>query len=459
MIIQIDEQHVLKDSTKHNLPQAQSEEKTSQLDKSIIVSETPRKKCTDSPSSLKYLGNFVFEVSKKNSAKKRQDSFLDENQNTPSTAMNSEFKAVKETELQNVKNTEEAQPMSVRKELVFSSSTPSSTKYRGGYSEQSKRSQGGENDERLFSFRERQNQEAFSEQKQTLQQKKPKIIEQPKNAIAQLPLPNTFYSSTEILPNPCLLQTQPFLIASDMVYSFPYYQTPLIMPADLSVVPISYSPQIVGQTKGFQPVMMPPFIGQTSAGALPLEGNYSFRYRKGGYFNNFRNEKSHSCETRKKADLPEIISLKLGLPPKAPSSPFKLYLTERRLLQKKENTNENRVTFAQISNEWHHVMSYQNRKPYYEKAKEEAVRYEAALKDYDRRKELLLQEHKSKRNMVDAEKDAGSKLKFKSAFKLFKLDKIVVVKENNPEAGFRERIKIIKEMWRNLPVPEKSVKK
>ena len=49
--------------------------------------------------------------------------------------------------------------------------------------------------------------------------------------------------------------------------------------------------------------------------------------------------------------------------------------------------------------------------------------------------------------------EKGSKIK--SAFKLFKLDHIVRVKEANPEFGFKERLSLLKDMWKQLPREEK----
>jgi hypothetical protein len=47
------------------------------------------------------------------------------------------------------------------------------------------------------------------------------------------------------------------------------------------------------------------------------------------------------------------------------------------------------------------------------------------------------------------------KVRFKSAFKLFKLDHINEVKEKFPEAPFRDRVAVVKKMWKNLSSNEK----
>lgn len=43
----------------------------------------------------------------------------------------------------------------------------------------------------------------------------------------------------------------------------------------------------------------------------------------------------------------------------------------------------------------------------------------------------------------------------KSAFKLFKLDNIIRVKNEHPEFGFKERLELLKQMWKDLSRDEK----
>ena len=55
----------------------------------------------------------------------------------------------------------------------------------------------------------------------------------------------------------------------------------------------------------------------------------------------------------------------------------------------------------------------------------------------------------------DDNDDKQGKIKFKSAFKLFKLDKIAEVKKQNPNFDFRERTQFLKNLWKNLIADEK----
>ena len=47
------------------------------------------------------------------------------------------------------------------------------------------------------------------------------------------------------------------------------------------------------------------------------------------------------------------------------------------------------------------------------------------------------------------------KLKFKSAFKIYKLDHIAELKELHPDFGFKERMAELKKMWQGLKANEK----
>lgn len=49
------------------------------------------------------------------------------------------------------------------------------------------------------------------------------------------------------------------------------------------------------------------------------------------------------------------------------------------------------------------------------------------------------------------------KIKYKSAFKLFKLDKIVQVKMSYHNQNYKERLQLLKDMWKLLKKEEKSI--
>jgi len=69
------------------------------------------------------------------------------------------------------------------------------------------------------------------------------------------------------------------------------------------------------------------------------------------------------------------------------------------------------------------------------------------MRDFNlNRKRILNEFYKSEKGKY-SNKKSMKKLKFKSAFKIFKLDNIADVKRLHPEYGFKERMAAIKELW------------
>ena len=68
---------------------------------------------------------------------------------------------------------------------------------------------------------------------------------------------------------------------------------------------------------------------------------------------------------------------------------------------------------------------------------------------------LLNEKENINASKSDDNDDKQGKIKFKSVFKLFKLDKIAEVKKYNHNFNFRERIQFLKNLWKNLITDEK----
>ena len=72
---------------------------------------------------------------------------------------------------------------------------------------------------------------------------------------------------------------------------------------------------------------------------------------------------------------------------------------------------------------------------------------------YQRNKRRVLNHFYSQKRKFNGGKK--EKLKFKSAFKIFKLDNIAEVKKDHPEYGFKERMACLKSKWSKLKANEK----
>jgi hypothetical protein len=102
-------------------------------------------------------------------------------------------------------------------------------------------------------------------------------------------------------------------------------------------------------------------------------------------------------------------------------------------------------------------MTSETDKEAYQHKYEELIReYKDQYYQYKRNKALILLDYNEK---VKAERrglsvglsgDKKDKLKFKTAFKLFKLDYVGYVKEKHADLGFKERAEILKNLWKNL---------
>lgn len=187
-----------------------------------------------------------------------------------------------------------------------------------------------------------------------------------------------------------------------------------------------------------------------------INPNQGFRNDPQTRNRNFKN--THPGENRMFENsmkiLPEEIKLKIGMPPLKPQSAYRLFVQDKYSELKKANPE---LKHHEISKKANDLWLYQTStidKEAYEHKYEECMRdFRLQCENYKKNKTKVLTEYnESKKETKNASEDGSkdSKLKFRTAYKLFKIDYVQYVKEKYPDSGFKERADILKNIWKGL---------
>ena len=151
--------------------------------------------------------------------------------------------------------------------------------------------------------------------------------------------------------------------------------------------------------------------------------------------------------------LPEDVRLKIGQAPLEPLSAYQLFVKEKVVELKKSNPNlPHKEALAQANEVWLHDLSKEDKEAWQCKYEENSKAYRKQMNEFRQRKGEILKEYYEKVRMNDWGKneEKEEKVKFKTPFRLFKLDRIEKLKEENPNITFRERVSMMKQMWKDL---------
>ena len=153
-----------------------------------------------------------------------------------------------------------------------------------------------------------------------------------------------------------------------------------------------------------------------------------------------------------KDGLPEEVVLRIGQPPLYPLSAYQLFVKDKYAeLRKAEPNLSHKDIVRKANNYWLYELSPEDKEAYKHKHMENVRTFSEKLAEYKaRKKEILEQYWKSVSYGKKQEEAKPEKVKFKTAYRLFKVDHVASVKEEHPNMTFKERANIIKEMWRNL---------
>ncbi len=151
--------------------------------------------------------------------------------------------------------------------------------------------------------------------------------------------------------------------------------------------------------------------------------------------------------------LPEDVRLKIGQAPLEPLSAYQLFVKDRCLELKKNNPSlPQKEALAQANDAWLRELSKEDKEAWQCKYEENSKAYRKQLNEFRQRKGEILKEYYEKVRMNDWGKneEKEEKIKFKTPFRLFKLDRIEKLKEENPNVTFRERVSMMKQLWKDL---------
>jgi len=153
--------------------------------------------------------------------------------------------------------------------------------------------------------------------------------------------------------------------------------------------------------------------------------------------------------------LPLEVALKIDRHPIRPRSAFGLFLRDKKHEILRMNPN---VPFRQLikeaRNAWFNQID-QKEKDIYEKKRADLMEiFCKRVKEYQENKRRALEEYYKKR---DQDKQGQKSVKPRKAFSLFKFDQAAKIKEQYPQASFKEKCQIMKKMWKELPSQEKSL--
>lgn len=153
-----------------------------------------------------------------------------------------------------------------------------------------------------------------------------------------------------------------------------------------------------------------------------------------------------------KDGLPEEVVLRIGQPPLYPLSAYQLFVKDKYAeLKRVEPSLSHKDIVKKANDYWLYELSSEDKEAYKHKHVENVRTFNEKLAEYkERKKEVLEQYWKSVNSGKQQEEVKSEKVKFKTAYRLFKVDNVASVKEQHPDTTFKERANIIKEMWRNL---------
>ena len=133
---------------------------------------------------------------------------------------------------------------------------------------------------------------------------------------------------------------------------------------------------------------------------------------------NFHKSRDYKLEDK----LPEDVLLRIGMPPKRPIKAYEIYLRDNTGLIKKQYPDmKHKDIMLQLCDEWLHKLNDRDKDVYCFKEREEDKSYRDAFAEYNKKKKIVLDEYYQK---LKEQEEAKIKVKFKTAFKLFKLDQI-----------------------------------
>lgn len=153
-----------------------------------------------------------------------------------------------------------------------------------------------------------------------------------------------------------------------------------------------------------------------------------------------------------KDGLPEEVVLRIGQPPLYPLSAYQLFVKDKYAeLRKTEPNLSHKEIVQKANNYWLYKLSPEDKEAYKHKHMENVRTFSEKLVEHKaRKKEILEQYWRNVNSGKQQEEGKPEKVKFKTAYRLFKVDNVASVKEEHPDMTFKERANIIKEMWRNL---------
>jgi len=151
--------------------------------------------------------------------------------------------------------------------------------------------------------------------------------------------------------------------------------------------------------------------------------------------------------------LPEDVRLKIGQAPLEPLSAYQLFVKDRCVELKKTNPNlPHKEALAQANDAWLRDLSSEDKEAWQCKYEENSKAYRKQMNEFRQRKGEILKEYYEKVQVNDwrGNEEKEEKIKFKTPFRLFKLDRIEKLKEENPNVTFRERVSMMKQLWKDL---------
>eukprot|EP01017_Pseudomicrothorax_dubius_P012744 TRINITY_DN1539_c0_g1_i3.p1 TRINITY_DN1539_c0_g1~~TRINITY_DN1539_c0_g1_i3.p1 ORF type:complete len:314 (+),score=81.13 TRINITY_DN1539_c0_g1_i3:548-1489(+) len=180
-------------------------------------------------------------------------------------------------------------------------------------------------------------------------------------------------------------------------------------------------------------------------------------------------------EDKELSKYPLDVQLRIGQTPLKPISSYRIFVKENTgPMRKLHQTISHKELMTKLNTQWFTELSEEDREAYRLKGMLDRQRYRDELIAYNRNRLKVLTEYadgqKKQKETTTPAKQAGaekedmenclssekqSKVKFKSAFKFFKLDMIAKVKDEYPTLSFKERVEIIKEQWKRLAAHEK----
>ena len=193
-------------------------------------------------------------------------------------------------------------------------------------------------------------------------------------------------------------------------------------------------------------------------GIFRANDHRSKNFHHPGHNNNKNNKPTHgSRNNHGQEPLPEEIRLKIGQPPLEPLSAYQLFVKDKCNELKKGNGNIPHKEALRVANDhWLQDLSLEDKEAYRCKHEECVDAYRKQMNEFRQRKGEIMREyyqnirqgknnHNERITMTKEEK-----LKFKTPFRLFKLDNIVKLKEQHPDITFRERVSMMKDLWKDL---------